>query len=62
MFLLKNFLESFKMAQRSNITNMFTSMGFDINYINRAFKVYEQNYDQKYNVQVMTEIIVKFIN
>ena len=50
------------MAQRSNITNILTSMGFDINYINRAFKVYEQNYGQKCNEQVMTEIIVRFIN
>eukprot|EP01083_Nonionella_stella_P278775 948079_1 len=34
-------------------------MGFHLNYILRAFKIYEKSFGYKYNVEVMTEIIVR---
>jgi len=37
-------------------------MGFQANYIQRAFKVYEKNYGHSYNVEVITEIIVRLQN
>ena len=41
---------------------MMISMGFQSNYITRAFKVYEMNYGHSYNVEVITEIIVRLQN
>merc|ERR1712130_672472 len=45
-----------------DITSMLISMGFPPNYIQRAFKVYEKNYGHSYNVEVITEIIVRLQN
>ena len=41
---------------------MVISMGFQSNYVTRAFKVYEKNYGYSYNVEVITEIIVRLQN
>ena len=47
------------MAKRTVIKEMLMSMGMDEPYIDRAFKVYEKNYGQNCNVEVLTEIIVR---
>jgi len=39
-----------------------TQMGFGFNYIERAFRVFEKNYGNEYNLEVMIEIIVKLQN
>eukprot|EP01084_Bolivina_argentea_P086764 156792_1 len=49
-------------SEKQNITDSLINMGFPSNYIQRAFKVYEKNYGHKYNVEVITEIIVRLQN
>eukprot|EP01084_Bolivina_argentea_P122286 216702_1 len=46
----------------NDIEQMLLSMGFTVNYIKRAFKVYEKNYGDQYNIFVITEIIVRLQN
>eukprot|EP00486_Rosalina_sp_Unknown_P003695 CAMPEP_0201577096 /NCGR_PEP_ID=MMETSP0190_2-20130828/23310_1 /ASSEMBLY_ACC=CAM_ASM_000263 /TAXON_ID=37353 /ORGANISM="Rosalina sp." /LENGTH=715 /DNA_ID=CAMNT_0048008757 /DNA_START=120 /DNA_END=2264 /DNA_ORIENTATION=- len=50
------------MSNKKDIQEMLVSMGFKPNYITRAFKVYEKNYGHSYNVEVITEIIVRLQN
>eukprot|EP01083_Nonionella_stella_P153343 492613_1 len=50
------------MASKKVIQEMFVSMGFQPNYIQRGFKVYEKNYGHSYNVEVITEIIIRLQN
>jgi len=50
------------MSNKGDIQEMLISMGFQANYIQRAFKVYEKNYGHSYNVEVITEIIVRLQN
>jgi len=50
------------MSNKKDISEMLVSMGFPLNYIQRAFKVYEKNYGHSYNVEVITEIIVRLQN
>eukprot|EP01084_Bolivina_argentea_P268925 456912_1 len=55
------FLERQK-RRRSPMEETLVSLGFQKNYIGRAFKVYEKNYGFSYNIEVMTEIIVRLQN
>eukprot|EP01084_Bolivina_argentea_P268926 456913_1 len=48
--------------RRSPMEETLVSLGFQKNYIGRAFKVYEKNYGFSYNIEVMTEIIVRLQN
>eukprot|EP01083_Nonionella_stella_P178094 628110_1 len=50
------------MASKKVIQEMLGSMGFEPNYMQRAFKVYEKNYGHSYNVEVITEIIIRLQN
>eukprot|EP01084_Bolivina_argentea_P240177 403568_1 len=50
------------MSNKRDIQEMLVSMGFPKDYIGRAFKVYEKNYGHSYNVEVITEIIVRLQN
>ena len=50
------------MSNKQDIQQILISMGFPSNYIGRAFKVYEKNYGYGYNVEVITEIIVRLQN
>eukprot|EP01083_Nonionella_stella_P225266 801057_1 len=50
------------MASKKDIQEMLVSMAFEPTYIQRAFKVYERNYGRSYNVEVITEIIVRLQN
>eukprot|EP01083_Nonionella_stella_P191531 708832_1 len=47
---------------KQNITEALISMGFQKNYIVRAFKVYEKTYGHSYNIEVITEIIIRLQN
>ena len=47
---------------KKDIQDMLVSMGFKPNYIQRAFIVYVKNYGNNYNVEVITEIIVRLQN
>eukprot|EP01084_Bolivina_argentea_P055638 101969_1 len=47
------------MSNKQNIQETLVSMGFQRNYIVRAFKVYEVNYGHSYNIEVITEIIIR---
>eukprot|EP01084_Bolivina_argentea_P055635 101960_1 len=47
------------MSKKQNIQETLVSMGFQRNYIGRAFKVYEINYGHMYNIEVITEIITR---
>eukprot|EP01083_Nonionella_stella_P051704 137271_1 len=51
-----------KSISTKDIQEMLVSMGFQPNYIQRAFRVYEKNYGHSYNVEVITEIIVRLQN
>ena len=50
------------MSNKQNIEEMLVNMGFSSDYIRRAFKVYEKNYGHSYNVEVITETIVRLQN
>eukprot|EP01084_Bolivina_argentea_P078937 143255_1 len=45
------------MSNKQNIQEALISMGFQKNYIVRAFKVYEKKYGKQYNIEVIAEII-----
>eukprot|EP01083_Nonionella_stella_P176827 619764_1 len=47
------------MSSKSNIQQILSTMGFQSNYICRAFNSYEKHYGHKYDVEVMTELIVR---
>eukprot|EP01083_Nonionella_stella_P076680 209088_1 len=47
------------MASKRDIQQMMVDMGMDKSYIQRAFKVYEKNYGHSYNIEVITEIVVR---
>eukprot|EP01083_Nonionella_stella_P296187 1006290_1 len=47
------------MASKKDIQEMLRSMEFQPNYIKRALKVYEKHYGHSYNVEVITEIIIR---
>ena len=50
------------MSNKKDIQEMLLSMGFPSSYIGRAFKVYEKNYGHDYNVEVLTELIIRLQN
>eukprot|EP01084_Bolivina_argentea_P055637 101964_1 len=50
------------MSNKGNIQETLVSMGFQRNYIVRAFKVYEVNYGRSFNIEVITEIITRLQN
>eukprot|EP01084_Bolivina_argentea_P060615 110729_1 len=50
------------MSSKKDIRESLLSMGFSANYIDRAFTVYEKKYGYSYNVEVMTEVIVRLQN
>ena len=56
-----NCLESI-MSTKQVIEQALTSMGHESRYISRAFKVYEKNYGQNYNAEVLMEIIKRLEN
>eukprot|EP00483_Globobulimina_turgida_P003085 UN03090 len=47
------------MSEKQNITATLVSMGFPGSYVRRAFAVSEKNYGNTYNIEVITEIIVR---
>eukprot|EP01084_Bolivina_argentea_P055636 101963_1 len=47
------------MSNKQNIQETLVSMGFQRNYIVRAFQVYEANYGHSFNIEVITEIITR---
>eukprot|EP01083_Nonionella_stella_P186378 682076_1 len=48
--------------EKRDIQQMMIGMGFQASYLERAFKVYEKNYGHSYNVEVITEIVVRLQN
>eukprot|EP01084_Bolivina_argentea_P210760 358628_1 len=50
------------MSNKQVIQETLVSMGFVKNYICRALKVFEKNYGHSYNIDVITEIIVRLQN
>jgi len=54
------------MANKQDIQEMLKEMGFEQNYIQKAFQVYEdftqKNYGHSYNVEVITEITIRLQN
>ncbi len=50
------------MSNKKDIQEMLVNMEFKPNYITRAFKVYEKTFGHSYNVEVITEIIVRLQN
>eukprot|EP01083_Nonionella_stella_P287383 978213_1 len=50
------------MSSKQSICDELIAMGFQKNYIDRAFKVYEKNYGHSYNTKVITEIISRLQN
>eukprot|EP01083_Nonionella_stella_P207185 752901_1 len=46
-------------SDKSDIQDILSTMGFHPKYIHRAFNLYEKNYGHKYDVEVMTELIVR---
>jgi len=50
------------MSTRDDVHAMLVNLGFTDNYINRAFKVYEKNYGMSYDVDMLTELIVRLQN
>eukprot|EP01084_Bolivina_argentea_P183745 317026_1 len=46
-----------RVSNKQQIQETLVSMGFQKNYIIRAFEVYEKNYGHSYNIEVITEII-----
>eukprot|EP01084_Bolivina_argentea_P016967 31686_1 len=51
--------DNFNESDKISIQKMLNSMGFLPNYIDRAFKIYEKNYGYGYNIEVITDIIVR---
>eukprot|EP01083_Nonionella_stella_P281037 956253_1 len=47
------------MSSKSDIQEILSTMGFHPNYILRAFNLHERNFGNEYNVEVITEIIVR---
>ena len=45
------------MSNKKDILDSLVSTGFPLNYVRRAFKVFEKNYGHSYNVEVIAEII-----
>eukprot|EP01083_Nonionella_stella_P040239 109329_1 len=50
------------MASKRDIQQMMVDMGIEKLYIQRAFKVYEKSYGHSYNIEVLTEIVVRLQN
>eukprot|EP01084_Bolivina_argentea_P008718 16316_1 len=46
-------------SDKISIQKQLFSMGFLPNYIDTAFKIYETNYGYGYNIEVITDIIVR---
>eukprot|EP01084_Bolivina_argentea_P288839 495824_1 len=51
--------EQESIVNKKHIQKILTAMQFARGYIDRAFKVYETNYGYAYNIEVITEIIVR---
>eukprot|EP01084_Bolivina_argentea_P300865 518894_1 len=45
------------MSSKQSTCDELIAMGFQKNYIHRAFKIYENNYGHNHNTEVITEII-----
>eukprot|EP01084_Bolivina_argentea_P295099 507973_1 len=50
------------MSNKQNIQETLVAMGFQKNYIDRAFKVYEKNFYHRYNIETITEMIRRLRN
>eukprot|EP01084_Bolivina_argentea_P220726 374025_1 len=64
---MQNTLKNFTFARNPTMSNLndhaaaqdLSTMGFNVNHINRAFKIYKKNYGTVYNLSVLTEIVIR---
>ena len=45
--------------ERQNVEHTLTMLGVEFKYIHRALKVFEKHYGQKYNIEIIIEIIYR---